>query len=44
MPLGMMMLGDGVGVGNEGDVVGACGHRASPSSKVHKEMSSIKGD
>ena len=24
MPLGMMMKGDGVGVGNEGDDMGAC--------------------
>ena len=23
---------------------GACGHRASPSSKMHKETSTIKGD
>ena len=23
---------------------GACGHRASPSSKMHKETSTVKGD
>ena len=42
MPLGMMM--EGVGVGNEGDVVGACGHRVFPSTKMHKETSTVKGD
>ena len=44
MPLGLMMEGFGVGVGNEGDVVGACGHRVSPSTKMHKETSTVKGD
>ena len=32
-----------MGVGNEQDGVGACGHRASPSSKMHKETSTVKG-
>ena len=31
-------------MGNEGDVVGVCGHRVSPSSKMHKETSTLKGD
>ena len=44
MPWGMMMLGDGVGLGNGRMVWGACGHRASPFSKMHTETSTDKGD
>ena len=31
-------------MGNERDVMGGCGHRAYPSSKMHKEMSTLKGN
>ena len=40
----MMMKGDGVGVGNEGDDMGACRHRASTFSQKHMDTSTDKGD
>ena len=44
MPRGMMMLGDGVGLGDGRMVWGAGEHRASPFSKMHTETSTDKGD
>ena len=40
----MMMKGDGVGVGNEGDDMGACQHKASTFSQMHMDTSTDKGD
>ena len=44
MPWGMMMLGDGVGLGNGRMVWGAGGHRASSFSKMHTETSTDKSN
>ena len=40
----MMMKGDGLGVGNEGDGVGSLRSQGIPFSKMHTETCTDKGD